>query len=57
MAVIPYDPIIEKFVLKNKDATLEEIKQYYLSKTQIEVSLPAIFRLLNKLDLQPLKPK
>jgi transposase len=44
--------LIEKFVLKTKDATLEEIRQYYLRKTQIEVSIPTIFRLLNKLDLR-----
>lgn len=44
--------LIKQFVLKNRDATLEEIKQYYVSKSQVEISIPTIFRLLNKFDFR-----
>lgn len=44
--------LIKEFVLENKDATLEEIRQYYLRKCKMEVSLPTIFRLLNRFNFR-----
>lgn len=44
--------LIKSFVFKNKDSTLEEIRQYYITKSKQEVSIATICRLLQKLDFR-----
>lgn len=46
-----YYPILQKLVEENNDATLEELCQKFELKTKVKVSISAMWRTLDKLQL------